>query len=147
MINMGLCLYIMFAWSGSDWIWVTIYFKGAGYFNPSGACNGNSAALTDDYSEPGTDVWFFPIGSIIVKAGCQMSGYDKAKYGGRVKLYKGPIVIPTQSFFDYGQWWPWIVMYGFTSAKCTCDIHYVECKPTEQIFELGRCDNRNSTVS
>ena len=55
------------------------------------------AANTDETSGVGT---YYPVGSLIVKAGCTYYGYDQDNYAGNVYRYDGPLLFADAGYVD-----------------------------------------------
>lgn len=128
------------------------YWYGFGSTEPIDACNGDQWHAMDDEDRdvgPDQEGWYWPTGSIIVKAGCTFYGYENNHWSGELIKYYGPATFPDGctggNCPPYEDWDPDYVN-GFGSYKCRCEQDPIICQPTDDWRVIIQCDNTQSSV-
>lgn len=126
-----------------------------GSVNPIEGCN--IAAQTHVYYKgedfDATDCCFIAMGSIIVKAGCTLYGWEHGGYTGRLFTYPGPNVFPNGCTNPYdpttcppiGAGPPYAS--GPVSVKCRCQQEPIICVPEDGWERIMQCDNSDGSTA
>jgi len=107
-----------------------------------------------DQMDAGCTGPYYPMGSIIVKAGCVLYGWNGCGYAGTLRQYQGPGVYPygcpDPSNTDTCPWeisgggpWAW----GQVSFKCRCEQDPITCVPTDEWERIMQCDNSDGSTA
>jgi len=115
---------------------------------PIRGCNGLGEFVMDEYDSQNPPYMYTCFGSLIVKAGCLLYGYDEPDYNGHVTKYYGPGSFPDTCT---GQNCPWIggtdiLAHGYMSFQCRCDQEPIICQPSDEWNTIMQCDNTLSSV-
>jgi len=115
---------------------------------PIRACNGPPYVWMDNIDfTSGAGAWL-PAGSIMVKAGCTLYGYDDYNYQGWLIKYYGPATFPDGcsggACPNYPS--PYVnIANGLLSIQCRCDQDPIICQPTDNWKTIMQCDNTQSS--
>merc|ERR1711997_80559 len=127
---------------------------GKGSVNTIEGCNdcdgiGPSTMMKDDNCDNEGDGWC-PAGSIIVKAGCTLYGWEELGYSGYLREWHGPNVFPDGCVVtgDRDTCPKWCdhddcgcYGHGPRSIKCRCDQEPIICVPEDGYERVIQCDN------
>lgn len=115
--------------------------------DPIEACNGNSWLMyKGDDVDTGDDGSYWPVSSLIVKAGCTFYGWEHHGYTGKLLKYYGPGVYPDGcvSLYDEDTC---TTVGGFPSYKCRCQQDPITCVPADGWERIMQCDNSVGSTS
>jgi len=112
--------------------------------NEINACNGIEDRWIDNEDLNAAHGSMYPMGSIIVKAGCRMYSYEDYDFTGNLMSYYGPATYPDACIdhecprledenADHAN--------GFHSLRCRCDQEPIICEPTDSWQLIAECDN------
>jgi len=125
------------------------------------ACNGDFNIYMDMTNHTSLNGHYTAFGSIIVKSGCTLYGYEDHNYQGKLLKYTGPGVYPLgctqepKKPLDPHRFCPPIrpkwqdrnkYANGFHSYQCRCNQQPIVCSPTDGWKRVISCDNTNSSV-
>jgi len=127
----------------------TRFWEEWGDSEPIKACNGIGYDLLDNTDWTAERGYMMPFGSLIVKAGCTLYGYQDYNYGGHLIKYYGPATFPEACV---GNDCPrvrssdWSLAKGFRSYQCRCAQDPIICQPEDEWVTIMQCDNTQSSV-
>jgi len=114
----------------------------------NGCSGGTSFSIRDGYDQPGDVRMYYPMGSIMVKAGCTLFMYEDVCYDGELKQVEGPFEIYDNTWGTEEYYKPGCAK-GPRSFKCRCIQKPVDCVAEDHYKEIFHCtnDDSDSTIS
>lgn len=107
------------------------------------ACKACGSLGTDLYADGDSrntnGGYHYPMGSIIVKAGCNLTMYYDTNFSGYTKKLEGPVVEPSNVWGHYHN----SCGNGPTSFRCKCQQKPIFCSPFDSLELVMVCDNTN----
>jgi len=135
--------------SAGDEFYCAWHWRNWGADEPIRGCNGPEFYHMDHYDDDEPEGKMMPMGSIIVKAGCTLYGYEDHEYKGHLIEYQGPATYPNGC---KGNDCPRVgceeegVADGFRSFQCRCLQDPIICQPTDEWVTIMSCDNTRSSI-
>jgi len=120
--------------------------------NPIEGCNGNPWLHYKGDELNGDPGRYYPMGSIIVKAGCVLYGWNQPGYTGTLRQYPGPNVYANGCPDPYNtDTCPWengdgVHGWGHASVKCRCEQDPITCVPEDGWERIMQCDNSDGST-
>jgi len=126
-----------------------------GSVSPIEGCNTISASyiLYKGQDLDATDCCLINMGSVIVKAGCTLYGWEHGGYTGRLFEYQGPNVFPNgcTNPYDPTTCPPALGVPPFAngpvSIKCRCQQEPIICVPEDGWERIMQCDNSEGSTA
>jgi len=133
-------------------------WDGIGSASPIEGCNALShdpgfLSKGDDLDAGCINNLYYPTGSIIVKAGCVLYGWNQCGYTGTRREYPGPGVYPNGCPDPYNtdtcprELWDGVHGWGHVSIKCRCEQEAIVCEPEDGWERIMQCDNSDGSTT
>jgi len=125
---------------GNNRILCARFYSGFGGKYPVNSCNGNHYDIPDDYTLDAGKGYFYPMGSILVKPGCDLYLFESTNLGnGNSHQYSTGRVF-NNPFWNQNPKYP----AGPRSFACSCQHVLPNCTATDKWETVVTCDNSDN---